>query len=125
MLAAAILLAVPLVVARTLEPNPAGLGTHQQLGFPPCTVRAIWAIRCPACGMTTSWSHFVRGQLAMSLRANVAGTLLALFACTAIVVLARAALCGAVPQIGWLVAVAWGMILMLAVALAQWAWRLV
>jgi hypothetical protein len=63
--------------------------------------------------------------MAMSLRANVAGSLLAGFACAAIAVLARAALVGAVPHRGYLVAVAWGMILMLAVAVAQWAWRLV
>ncbi|MGD9644207.1 MAG: DUF2752 domain-containing protein [Pirellulales bacterium] len=35
---------------------------------------------CPACGMTTSWAHFVRGQLPSALRANVGGTLLAAIA---------------------------------------------
>jgi len=37
-------------------------------------------MRCPACGMTTSWAHAVRGQLPSALRANVGGTMLAALA---------------------------------------------
>ncbi len=124
MLAGAIVIAIPLAVAAQLTPDPAGLGTHQQLGFPPCTMRAIWGVRCPACGMTTSWAHFVRGQLAPSVRANPAGALLAAMACVAVVVLIIHAVAGRTPRYGWLVTVAWGMIVVLVVALADWAWRL-
>jgi hypothetical protein len=123
MLAGAILLAAPLIVAGWLEPSPAGIGTHQQLGLPPCTVQTLWAVRCPACGMTTSWSHFVRGHFASSMRANVGGTLLALIACTAVVVLAVGAMSGTTPRQGWLVALVWGLVLTLTVAVADWAWR--
>ena len=77
--AGALLLAL-LATAATLEPNPIGWGTHQQLGLPPCTIRAMLDVRCPACGMTTSWSHFVRGHWYRSLQANVGGALLALVA---------------------------------------------
>jgi hypothetical protein len=67
-----------LLMAAWLPPDPRGLGTHQQLGLPPCTVRQLTGWRCPSCGMTTSWSHLVRGQVWDSLRANSGGTLLGL-----------------------------------------------
>ena len=79
-------------LAGYLTPSPAGLGTHQQLGLPPCTVRAIAGIPCPACGMTTSFSHFVRGQWLGSWSANPGGLLLALL-CAALI-----------PWLAWIVA---------------------
>ena len=69
-----------LVTARMLEPSPAGLGTHQQLGLPPCTLRQWFGIRCPSCGMTTSWSHLTHGSFPSAWRANAGGALLALVA---------------------------------------------
>lgn len=68
-----------LVVAGTLKPNSQGLGTHQQLGLPPCSSRVLLGIRCPSCGMTTSWSYFTRGQWLESAKTNVGGFLLAFF----------------------------------------------
>lgn len=73
-------LLVPLAVAVWLQPSPSGMGTHQQLGLPPCTFVTMFGIRCPSCGMTTSWSHFVRGQWMQALQANVGGCLLAMIA---------------------------------------------
>lgn len=73
----------PLVLlgtAAVLKPSAAGLGTHQQLGLPPCSLRQIARIRCPSCGMTTSWSHMVRGQVVEAFQANSGGALLALAA---------------------------------------------
>ena len=67
-------------VALSLEPNPRGYGTHQGLGLPPCTFRFLLGIPCPSCGMTTSFSHFIRGQFVRSFQANAAGFLLA-FVC--------------------------------------------
>jgi hypothetical protein len=69
-----------LITAALLKPSPAGLGTLQQLGLPPCTFRQLFGIRCPSCGMTTSWSHLMHGSLTAAWRANVGGTLLALVA---------------------------------------------
>lgn len=66
-------------VAGALEPDSRGLGTHHQLGLPPCSVRLLFGFRCPGCGMTTSWAHFVRGQFAESVRVNIGGFLLAVF----------------------------------------------
>lgn len=65
-------------VAWWLEPSPAGLGTHQQLGLPPCSFRWVFGQRCPSCGMTTAWAHLAEGRLSSALRANVGGTLLGL-----------------------------------------------
>lgn len=66
--------------ARLLEPSSSGLGTHQQLGLPPCSMRLLFGIRCPGCGMTTSWAHFTRGDWQSSAEASVGGFLLAIFA---------------------------------------------
>ena len=71
---------IVLATATRLEPDPRGLGTHQALGLPPCTFQGLLGSRCPACGMTTSWSYFVRGEIVKSLAANAAGTLLATIA---------------------------------------------
>ena len=65
------------VLYRSGQPNRAGMGTHQQLGLPPCTFDTIFGIRCPTCGMTTSWSHLMHGDLAASWSANPGGTCLA------------------------------------------------
>ena len=52
--------------------------THRQAGLPPCTFKALYDLPCPSCGMTSSFALLVRGDLVNSLRANFAGTLLAL-----------------------------------------------
>lgn len=73
-------LSVLLGLALWLTPSARGLGTHQQLGLPPCTIVQLMGTRCPACGMTTSWAHLVRGQLLAACRANVGGVLLGMLA---------------------------------------------
>lgn len=70
-------LLVPLAVAGWLRPSPLGFGTHRQLGLPPCTFVWLFGIRCPSCGMTTSWSHAVRGHWLASVRSNSGGAALA------------------------------------------------
>jgi len=72
-----------LITAARLTPDPRGLGTHRQLGLPPCTIVDWFRVRCPSCGMTTAFSHMVRGQVAGALRANSGGALLALVAMAA------------------------------------------
>jgi Protein of unknown function (DUF2752) len=67
-------------VSARLTPSPAGLGTHHQLGLPECSVRQFVGIRCPSCGMTTSWAHLVRGQVVAAVKANSGGALLAIVA---------------------------------------------
>jgi len=70
------------VTAWQLDPyqpdgTPRRLGTHVQLGLPPCNFQVVTGMPCPACGMTTSFAHLMRGDVVNSLRANAAGTLLA------------------------------------------------
>ncbi|RUL81614.1 DUF2752 domain-containing protein [Tautonia sociabilis] len=74
---AAVALAAPLGLARLLEPDPRGFGTHQRLGLPPRGARLATAAACPSCGMTTSLALATRGQLAACWRAHPAGPLLA------------------------------------------------
>jgi hypothetical protein len=69
-----------LVTASRLTPSTRGLGTHQQLGLPPCTVLDWFGFRCPSCGMTTSWVYMVRGRPLAAIQANAGGALLAVVA---------------------------------------------
>lgn len=72
-----------LATARMLEPDPHGFGTHEQLGLPPCTLKTLVGIRCPSCGMTTSWAWVMRGRIDRAVKANVGGVVLALLAASA------------------------------------------
>jgi hypothetical protein len=49
-----------LAIARRVAPDPSGLGTHVQLGLPPCGFLAWTGLPCPACGLTTAFAHMVR-----------------------------------------------------------------
>ena len=59
--------------------SPRSHATHQQLGMPPCNFLVLTGKPCPSCGMTTSFALLVRGDVGASLRANWAGTLIAVF----------------------------------------------
>lgn len=69
-------------VARWLNPYEGGRvwleQTHRQLGLAPCVFRDVSGLPCPSCGMTTSFALLMRGDVVNSMRANFAGTLLAL-----------------------------------------------
>lgn len=67
----------------------------------------------------------MRGQVMMSLRSNVAGTLLAVIASSAVIVLFSGFASGKMPGRECLVFATWGMVLTWIVAIADWAWRLV
>jgi hypothetical protein len=69
-----------LCIAILLKPSPEGIGTHQQLGLPVCGWILAADLPCPTCGMTTAWSHTVRGQLPSAFLAQPFGMLLALTA---------------------------------------------
>jgi hypothetical protein len=77
MVVAALGLVGVLGVARRLEPDPRGFGTHTQLGLYPCMFAQVTGRLCPTCGMTTSFAWFARGRLDRSWQANPAGSLLA------------------------------------------------
>jgi hypothetical protein len=79
MVGAAVGLLALMGVTRLLTPNESGMGTHRALGLPPCGALVMWGVPCPSCGMTTSWSWFVRGDLSRSWSSNPGGFTLAIF----------------------------------------------
>ncbi|HWA97158.1 MAG TPA: DUF2752 domain-containing protein [Pirellulales bacterium] len=71
-----VVLVLMIATAAWLEPSPQGYGTHRQLGLPECASLRWFGVRCPACGMTTSWTWLAHGSVAAALAANVGGALL-------------------------------------------------
>ncbi len=69
-----------LITATYLTPNPAGHGSHTGLGLAKCRMMDVANLPCPSCGMTTSFSWFVRGNLLASFYVQPMGMLLALTA---------------------------------------------
>jgi hypothetical protein len=57
-----------------LAPSPDHVGTHQQLGFPPCSFRAIFGLPCPGCGGTTSVCYMLHGDIRNALISSIFGT---------------------------------------------------
>jgi Protein of unknown function (DUF2752) len=49
-----------LIIARFLRPSANGVGTHRQLGLPPCAFLHFTGFPCPSCGLTTSVAHAAR-----------------------------------------------------------------
>jgi hypothetical protein len=72
-----------LIVAATLEPDPSGIGSHRKLGLEPCQFERNTGLPCIACGMTTSFAHFVRGQVLASVYVQPMGMALAVLAAVA------------------------------------------
>ncbi|MFM2014026.1 MAG: hypothetical protein RLZZ396_2810 [Planctomycetota bacterium] len=112
-------------IAAWLSPDPSGHGTHRQLGLPPCSSVLALGIKCPACGMTTSWALMIEGRIAEALVANVGGSLLFLVAFVSI------------PWLLWILWSGkrrlkdqWGMFALggsagsMLIAFATWAWSL-
>jgi hypothetical protein len=82
LLAIAGLIAAVFAIALWLNPydaegKPRTMATHTQLGMPPCNFVVMTGKPCPACGMTTSFALLVRGDVSSSMRANWAGTTIA------------------------------------------------
>ena len=73
---------IVLAVARVLSPDPSGVGTHTQLGLPPCGFRYLTSLPCPACGLTTSFAYLARLEITSAVHAHPLG--LPLFVCTAL-----------------------------------------
>lgn len=127
-IAVAVMLAVLALfaVARALVPCPQGYGTHQQLGLPPCTSVAILGIRCPACGMTTSWSYAMRGQWSLAFQANAGGSALVVIALAYMPIICYYVARGYWSRQGWLsFSLALSISAALLLAAGQWLTRVV
>lgn len=59
-----------------LKPSPFGHGTHTQLGLPPCPSVVLFDRPCPGCGLTTSWTAFMHGDVLRSFVIHPIGPLL-------------------------------------------------
>ncbi len=120
-----LVLAILLATAAWLTPSSAGLGTHQQLGLPPCTLVQLTGTRCPSCGMTTSWSHLMKGNVWGSLKANTAGCLLGLISLFLAPWMLSSAVIGRLtlpaPSDGLLISIT---VLVVAVTLGDWLIRI-
>lgn len=113
-----------LIMASRLEPSKSGLGTHHQLGLPPCSIRMLFGIRCPSCGMTTAWAHFANGSVLSAAQSNLGGLLLAVYALGCIAIGFRMVVSGRMPgqrviQVATILLAAIGL-----VTLVEWGIRL-
>jgi hypothetical protein len=112
-------------IARWLEPDARGHGTHTQLGLYPCTFLTLTGYKCPSCGMTTAFAWTVRGRLGQAWRSNPAGSLIApvcvLMVPWLLVGAARGRPLGAKTLEGPLIAV---VVAAVALSLAAWTLRL-
>jgi hypothetical protein len=68
--------AVALLLPVLLTPDPRGYGTHEQFFLHGCIFRRLTTLPCPFCGLTTSFAHIVRGNLADAVRCHPAGPVL-------------------------------------------------
>ncbi len=99
-------LVVILLLAFWLEPDPRGLGTHQQLLLFPCNFYALTGFPCPFCGITTAFAHMARGEVRDAFLAQPIGAL-GFAACVMFLPLAIAAaisgknLLGALAKLRW------------------------
>jgi hypothetical protein len=114
-----------LAIAWMLKPSPFLMGTHQQLGLPPCSFLMLFGIPCPTCGMTTAWAYLVHGELLRAFQANCGGVLLAVLDMIAAPWLVISAVRG--RWLGWKpngIVVAYVSTVILVITLAQWVFRL-
>lgn len=69
-------LSVTVFGALVLKPSASGHGTHTQLGLPSCPTVLMFGRLCPGCGMTTSWTALLHGDLPGATSAHPLGPLL-------------------------------------------------
>jgi hypothetical protein len=117
-----------LLLAASLTPNASGMGTHTGLTFlklRPCNFLYTSGIPCPSCGMTTSFSYFVRGNVLASFYLQPMGFVLAALCAVGFWVGGYEAVTGRpahrifrqIPYNYWLIP-------LLGFALLAWAWKI-
>lgn len=123
-----ILFALPTAVfitAALLTPNPHGHGTHTQLGLPPCGFLVMTGLPCPGCGLTTSFTFIMHGDLVSAAYANPFGLLLFFvsFSCAVTALLGLVRGWPVVPVLERLHAERWAILLAVG-SLLTWGIRL-
>jgi hypothetical protein len=113
-----------MATARTLNPDPRGFGTHEQLGLAPCWFTAVTGWPCPTCGMTTAWALAMRGNVLAACSANAGGAVLFVMMTLAALWAWASALAGRLIGRNWPRWFLWMGTAWLAVAVLDWARRL-
>ena len=115
----------PLVIAALLHPSPEGYGSHTAIGLAPCQFMKHTGMPCPSCGMTTSWTWFVRGNLAASLYIQPMGTVLAILAAGTFWIALYGALTGRpVYRLLRVIPSRYYFVPLLLFAIAAWGWKI-
>ncbi len=100
-----------LAVAAWLEPADGGMGTHTQLGLPPCSWIVTMNLPCPTCGYTTAFTNVAHGNFGAAFTGQPFGALLAcataVFFVGGLVVLVTGAPLGGVLCRFWTMRVTW------------------
>ncbi|RMG09330.1 MAG: DUF2752 domain-containing protein [Planctomycetota bacterium] len=82
------------MAAFVLEPDRRGVGTHEQLGLPPCGFFDLAGGPCPSCGFTTTFAYAAHLRPLDALANQPFGFFVFLLACAATVVLPPAVVRG-------------------------------
>jgi hypothetical protein len=114
-----------LVVAALLDPSPAGTGSHTRLGLQRCQFLERTGVPCLSCGYTTSFTWFVRGNVAASVYVQPMGALLAAVTACSVWLCLYVALTGRpvhrllrlIPTRRWLLP-------LLLFVVAAWGWKI-
>lgn len=114
-----------LCVAAWLKPNPTGMSTHVGLHLQPCEFLNRTGLPCPSCGMTTSFAHFARGNLAGSFYVQPMGCLLAILAAATFWISGYIAVTGRpVQRMFRLLPTKYLLFSFLTFAMVAWVWKI-
>lgn len=115
-----------LAIALTLHPNPNGVGTHAGfVGLQPCRFLDRTGLPCPSCGMTTSFSWFVRGNVLASIYVQPMGFILAVLTCACLWVAFYVAITAKpAHRLLRLLPTHYYLFWILGLAVAAWGWKM-
>jgi hypothetical protein len=116
-----------LLIAARLTPDPHGYGSHtgKPLGMASCQFMERTGLPCPSCGMTTSFTWFVRGNVAASIYVQPMGAMLAFLAACSVWVGLYIGLTGRpVHRLLRLVPSRYYLVPLFALAILAWAWKI-
>jgi hypothetical protein len=114
-----------LLLAVWLQPSPAGVATHTEMGFDECQFLKRTGLPCPSCGMTTSFSWYVRGNWLASFYVQPMGFLLAVLATAAVWAAAYIAITGKpAHRLVRLIPSRYYLLPLLLFAALSWGWKM-
>jgi len=111
-------------LALALTPSPTGVGTHCQLGLPPCGMYVMTGKPCPTCGVTTAFVEAAHGHLGRALVTQPFGCLMFVLTVAGVLglvaaLVTRRSLLPLVTTFG----VTGPLIVLLVIALASWMYK--